>query len=85
MSGYLYQRVAVTYPIYDNSIKQRIIDIITIQLNDNINARNIDASQVNLYHYFVNSPKTRDQMATHHYLKKQQLKSISIYTSGKIN
>jgi polyphosphate kinase len=84
MNRNLDQRVEVTCPIYDNSVKQNIIDIITIQLNDNIKARKLDTDQVNQYQYFADSPKTRAQVAIYHYLKKQQLIKVSAFTQEEI-
>jgi polyphosphate kinase len=83
MSRNIDERVEVTCPIYDNSVKQSIIDIISIQLNDNIKARKLDTNQVNQYQHFDDSPKTRAQVAIYHYLKKKQLKKISAFTLTK--
>jgi len=76
MSRNLDQRVEVACPIYDPAVKQSVIDIITIQLNDNTKARNLDTSQTNQYQFSVDIPKTRAQVAIYHYLKKQQLTKI---------
>jgi polyphosphate kinase len=76
MSRNLDQRIEVTCPVYDPSVKQSIIDIITIQLSDNTKARAIDTKQTNQYQLSVEVPKTRSQIAIYHYLKKQQLTKI---------
>jgi len=72
MGRNLDQRIEVTCPVYDPSVKQSIIDIITIQLSDNTKARAIDTKQTNQYQLNVEVPKTRSQVAIYHYLKKQQ-------------
>ena len=72
MGRNLDQRIEVTCPVYDPSVKQSIIDIITIQLSDNTKARAIDTKQTNQYQLKVEVPKTRSQVAIYHYLKKQQ-------------
>ena len=77
MSRNLDQRIEVTCPVYDPSVKQSIIDIITIQLSDNTKARAIDTKQSNQYQLSVEVPKTRSQIAIYHYLKKQQLNKIA--------
>lgn len=68
-------RVEVGVPIYDDAIKQRIIDLIEIQLNDNCKARIIDKNQTNPYTLNSNkrNQKThRAQIATHEYLLQQE-------------
>ena len=72
MSRNLDKRVEVTCPIYDPSVKQNIIDIITIQLSDNTKARSLDTKQTNHYQSTFHIPKTRAQFAIYDYLKKQQ-------------
>jgi len=87
MSRNLDQRVEVTCPIYDPSVKQSIIDIITIQFRDNTKARSLDTMQSNNYQSTLHIPKIRAQVAIYDYLKKQQLeksaeeKQIEIKTS----
>jgi polyphosphate kinase len=61
-------RVEVATPIYCPKLKQRIIDIIELQLSDNCKARRINPSQNNAY---VKKGKVavRSQIAIYDYLK----------------
>lgn len=79
MSRNLDRRVEVACPIYDPSVKQSIIDIITIQLSDNTKARSLDTKQTNQYQLSSYSPKTRAQVAIYHYLKNQQQTKITTF------
>lgn len=69
MNRNIYRRIEVCFPIYDQKIKQEILDIINIQKQDNVQAVNIDeymnnipvqkgtvnvASQHDIYHFLKN-------------------------------
>lgn len=63
-------RVEVTCPIYDEDIKQELIDIFDICWSDNVKARIINETQNNVYKR-NDLPKVRSQFATYdYYLKK---------------
>lgn len=62
-------RIEVGCPIYDEELKQRIIDILNIQLKDTLKARVIDAKQTNRYVKRGNRRKLRSQVEIYHYLK----------------
>jgi len=65
-------RVEVTCPIYDNDIKQELIDIFEICWSDNVKARIINEKQDNTYKR-NDLPKVRAQFATYdYYLNKLQ-------------
>lgn len=65
-------RVEVTCPIYDEDIKQELMDIFDICWSDNVKARIINESQDNTYKR-NDLPKVRSQFATYdYYLKKLQ-------------
>ncbi|MBU2870064.1 polyphosphate kinase 1 [Colwellia sp. E2M01] len=66
------QRVEVGCPIYDPAVKQNIIDIITIQLNDNTKARLLDTEQSNFYQHLTQGTAIRSQIDIYHYLKEQE-------------
>ena len=72
MTRNIENRVEVTCPIYDESIKQELIDTFKICWSDNVKARMINSSNKN--EYKVNDlPKVRSQNATYdYYLKKLQ-------------
>jgi polyphosphate kinase len=65
-------RVEVTCPVYDETIKKELIDILNIQLHDNVKARWLDNAMSNDY---VNSAKKkiRSQVETYNYLYKKTL------------
>ena len=66
MTRNLDNRVEVTCPIYDEDIKQEIIDTYTICWNDNVKAREITAAQDNAYRKNDEAP-LRSQFATYDY------------------
>lgn len=66
------QRVEVGCPILCPEVKQTIIDIINIQLQDNTKARVLDTEQTNQYQQLTNENDTRAQLAIYHYLQQQQ-------------
>lgn len=61
-------RIEVGCPIYDETLKQRIIDLIEIQFQDTLKARVIDANQTNKYVRRGNRKKLRSQTETYEYL-----------------
>ena len=65
-------RIEVGTPIYDETLRQRILDIIELQFNDTTKARCIDAAQSNNYVPRGNRKKMRSQIAIHDYLKQQE-------------
>ncbi|TYK64806.1 polyphosphate kinase 1 [Colwellia echini] len=78
------RRVEVGCPIYDPAVKQNIIDIINIQINDNTKARLLDTEQTNQYQGASFGVKqsiqktnkhastVRSQIDIYHYLLDQQ-------------
>ncbi|MEH6407620.1 MAG: polyphosphate kinase 1 [Leeuwenhoekiella sp.] len=70
MSRNLDNRVEVTCPIYDEDIKQEIIETFDISWSDNVKARAITQYQDNAYRK-TDGPRVRSQFATYdYYLKK---------------
>ena len=69
MSRNLSRRVEVAYPIYDESIKKIIRDVIDLQLNDNVKARKIDGELKNNY-VETQGKKIRAQVETYLYFKQ---------------
>lgn len=69
-------RVEVATPIYCPKLKQRIIDILELQLSDNCKARRINPSQNNAY---VKKGKVavRSQIAIYDYLKALETPNVS--------
>lgn len=72
MTRNIENRVEVTCPIYDDDIKQELMDIFDISWNDNVKARNLNEMQTNDYRR-NDLPQIRSQFATYdYYLKKLQ-------------
>ena len=70
MTRNIENRVEVTCPIYDEDIRQELLDIFEISWNDNVKARILSSTQDNEYK-LNNLPKVRSQFATYdYYLKK---------------
>ena len=65
-------RIEVGTPIYDETLRQRILDIIELQFNDTTKARCIDAAQSNNYVARGNRKKVRSQIAIYDYLKQRE-------------
>lgn len=70
MSRNIDGRIEVGAPIYDERLKQRILDILELQLSDTCKARVIDADQKNEYVKRGNRRKIRSQVAIYDYLKR---------------
>jgi polyphosphate kinase len=65
-------RIEVTCPIWDESLKKELIDILHIQLEDNVKARWLDNSLTNEY-VRSSRKKIRSQLETYNYLNKKIL------------
>ena len=70
MTRNIENRVEVTCPIYDENIKQELLDTFDISWNDNVKARLLNASQQNEYKK-NNKKKTRSQIAIYDYYSKK--------------
>lgn len=70
MTRNIENRVEVSCPIYDEEIKQELIDTFNICWNDNVKARILDQSQSNKYKH-NNEDKIRSQFETYNYLKNK--------------
>jgi len=62
-------RVEVGFPIYDESLKKELRDIIELQLADNTKSREINASNTNKYHRTRSELPHRAQIDIYDYLK----------------
>jgi polyphosphate kinase len=65
-------RVEVACPIYDESLKKRIIHIIDLHFKDTTKARIINQTQTNRYVPRGNRKKIRSQMAIYDYLVEEE-------------
>nr|MBF6628968.1 RNA degradosome polyphosphate kinase [Proteiniphilum sp.] len=73
MERNLHRRIEVAFPIYKESLKRQIIDILKIQLEDNQSAVWVDENLNNLFKGELTSqdePPVRAQQAIYDYLKK---------------
>ena len=69
-------RVEAACPIFNEDIKQELIDIVNIQLKDNVKARVLDNHLSNDYVAAArNKKKTRSQIETYNYLWQKKLAS----------
>ncbi len=66
----LYHRVETAFPIYDESIKSQIKDILKLQLQDNVKARIIDKEQHNAYRKDGSDLAIQSQIETYYYFKR---------------
>ncbi len=71
MKRNLSRRIEVITPIYNEKIKQEILDIINIQLKDNVKARIIDRYDKNHYIKDKNHQQIQSQLETYKYLKEK--------------
>jgi polyphosphate kinase len=85
MSRNIEERVEVGCPIYCPEVKKSIIDIISIQLNDNTKARILDTVQSNGYQSHEQNVKVRAQVDIYNYLKEQQAVKINKLNQPKEN
>ncbi|MBN8863623.1 MAG: polyphosphate kinase 1 [Sphingobacteriales bacterium] len=68
----LEHRVEITCPVWDETIKQELIDILNIQLQDNVKARWLDNQLSNEY-VRTTRKKLRSQVKTYEYLHQKNL------------
>ena len=68
MTRNMENRVEVSCPIYDEEIKQELIDTFHICWKDNVKARILNKAQNNTYKK-NNEPKCRSQFEAYNYLK----------------
>ncbi len=70
MKRNLYRRIECDFPVYDENLKQEIIDILNIQLQDNVKACLISDKMKNIRIKNDKKP-VRSQFATYEYLKNK--------------
>jgi len=70
MKRNLSRRIEVAFPVYDQTLKKMVKEIIGIKLSDNIKARVIDEKQSNKYVKFDEEHPVRSQDDIYSYLKK---------------
>jgi polyphosphate kinase len=65
-------RVEVGCPIYDETLKERIIHILDLHFKDNVKSRIIDKNNSNKYVTNNSKTKVRSQIAIHEYLRTEE-------------
>ena len=70
MERNLYRRVETIFPVLDQNIKNTILDLIQIQLNDNVKARIINFKNNNNYKRDTTDLAVRSQIETYYYIKR---------------
>jgi polyphosphate kinase len=70
MTRNLDHRSEVGVPIYDESIKKQLIDMLELQWNDNTKARSINVFQNNPYHFSKVKSKFKSQDEIYKYIEK---------------
>ncbi|MEM8906432.1 MAG: polyphosphate kinase 1 [Bacteroidota bacterium] len=78
MARNLSYRIETTFPIYDEEIRQEILNFIDIQLRDNVKARIIDRQQKNEYFSDNLDLPVRAQKEMYYYLKRKEEQSTSV-------
>lgn len=63
-------RIETVVPVYDDKIREILLDLIRIQLNDNVKARLIHFEENNSYKSSVNDLAIRSQTETYYYMKR---------------
>jgi polyphosphate kinase len=74
MKRNLYQRVECVFPIFNESLKQELIDVLNIQLSDNVKACEIGPNMENI-RISNDLPKIQAQLATYEYFRKKYKKT----------
>lgn len=69
MERNLDRRVEVAFPIYDETIQQQVVDLMTMQTRDNVKARILDEKQSNPY-VDGQEPPFRSQYETYRYFER---------------
>ena len=66
----LNHRIETIVPVYDEKIRETILDLIRIQLNDNVKARLIGGKVNNTYKTNIDELAIRSQTETYYYMKR---------------
>jgi len=76
MARNLSYRIETTFPVYNEEIRQEILDFLHIQLSDNVKARIIDRGQKNEYKNDEDDDMPiRAQLETYYYLRRKSEES----------
>ena len=70
MTRNLSHRIETIFPIYDEAVREQILDFIQIQLDDNVKARWIDGKYSNEYKRDKPEVTNQSQLETYYYVKR---------------
>ncbi|MFD0766784.1 polyphosphate kinase 1 [Mucilaginibacter lutimaris] len=70
MNRNIYHRIEVCFPVYDAHIKQQLTAMVNLQLNDNVQAVEIDAN-LNQAKPHITGEQIQSQQEIYHYLKAE--------------
>ncbi len=70
MKRNLNRRIECVFPIYDETLKEELLDVLNIQLSDNVKASAIDENLLNV-RVCNELPDLRSQLATYEYFKEK--------------
>ena len=72
MKRNLNRRIECVFPIYEEELREEVLDILNIQLSDNVKASMIDENMQNV-RISNGQPELRSQLATYEYFKQKYL------------
>lgn len=72
MTRNLSWRVETAFPVFDDYVRQQLLDLIELQWNDNQKARILDQEQTNAYRRDEGSIPLESQIEAYHYFKRQE-------------
>lgn len=78
MKRNLNRRIEVGFPVYNETLKQEILDITEFHLNDNVKARIIDDKFTNRFVKDHSKNEVRSQTAVYEYLKNKNQNDIPV-------
>ncbi|MEI6945881.1 polyphosphate kinase 1 [Paraflavisolibacter sp. H34] len=73
MNRNIYHRIEVCFPVYDEALKQEVIDLVQLQLQDNVQAVRLDAALNNTAVASGQEPALQSQGAIYDYLAQKNL------------
>ncbi|HFA48229.1 MAG TPA: polyphosphate kinase 1 [Bacteroidetes bacterium] len=84
MTRNLSWRIETIFPIYDQDIRQQILDMIELQLKDNVKARILDRKMNNFYKKNEDDIAIQSQVETYFYFKRKE-EEAKANSNSKVN
>lgn len=85
MERNLDHRVEVACPIYDETLKERILHTLELHFKDNTKARRINRQQNNQYVTHHNKDQVRSQISIYYYLQEQEFLDLQQRVKSRLN